>query len=147
MNDKSEQHTLNNLIQKLTVYCSKDQKPKARKIVDQLLVNGNRKVTKIALASGHYYSNIDRLMSSPKKHGKEVYTKKLSEEIKQKVIDFYYSEEISYGLLEAKYADMPFMNCILKISGHSEQKIVGSTFVSLKPDNIGTIQETPLRGC
>ena len=145
MNDKSEQHTLNNLIRKLTVYHSKGQKPKARKIVDrkivdQFLVKGNRKVTKIASASGHYFSNIYRLMSSPKKRQKEVYTKKLSEEMKQKVIDFYYSEEISYGLLEVNYVDMHFMNCtineaycsyILKISGKSERKIARSTIFVL----------------
>ena len=63
VNNKNEQHTLN----KFTVYRIKGQKPKARKIVDQLLPKGNRKVTKIASASGHYYSNIYRLMSSPKK--------------------------------------------------------------------------------
>ena len=74
--------------------------------------------------------------------------------MKEEAINIYYSDEVSYGLPEAKYAEMHFMSMTLNEAyrvylsqSTSERKMARSTFSCLKPDNVRTISETPLHGC
>ena len=149
-----EQKDFNKLIQKLCVYRAKGKKQEARKIVNILMKKSKQNVTRICSVSGQDYNRVYRLLSTPKKRRKKEYTRKLTDGMKQEAIDIYYSSEVSYGLPEAKYSEMYFMSCTIKEAYNvylskctTERKIALSTFFSLKPDNIRTINETPLRGC
>ena len=105
--------------------------------------------------SGESEHTVYRMMSSPKKWMQETYIRKLSDEMKEEALAVYHNEEVSYSLTDVKYAHLWFISitmleafnnhCVVKIEG--SRKMSFKSFCALKPDDIRTIQQTPLRGC
>ena len=95
-------------------------------------------------------------MLSPerKRRLQDEYAKKLTQEDRNEVQKIYYDEEVSYSLPDMKYADLRFMRFTLREAyqvylrkcHHLERKVAEKTFESLKPKDVRTVQETPLRG-
>ena len=91
----------------------------------------------------------------PKKCVKTEYTRKLTDCQKSQAISIYNIDEVSYCLPDIKYAGICFMSCTVEeayqrhyIPKFSNQKLMSlKSFYNLKPNNIRTIQETPLHGC
>ena len=80
------------------------------------------------------------------------YVKKLTQEDKDEVINSYHDDEVSYSLPDIKYANLRFMHFTLReayavyVRKCRHQRIVAEkTFERLKPKNVRTVQETPLR--
>ena len=81
------------------------------------------------------------------------YVKKLTQEDKDEVINIYHDDEVSYSLPDIKYANLRFMHFTLReayavyVRKCQHQRIVAEkSFEGLKPKNVRTVQETPLRG-
>ena len=95
------------------------------------------------------------MLSSPRKCIQPVYIKKLSDQIKKEVMSYFYDEEISYSLPDMKYTGLYFMHVTLlkayndhyMVKCKDERKISFKSFCHLKPSNVHTIQQIPLRGC
>ena len=80
------------------------------------------------------------------------YVKKLTQEDKEEAINIYNDDEVSYSLPDIKYANLCFMHFTLReayvvyVRKCRHQRIVAEkTFERLKPKNVRTVQETPLR--
>ena len=83
----------------------------------------------------------------------KVYTKKLTKEDKDEVVKIYYDDEVSFSLPDMKYEGLRFMHFTLREAYEvymrkcqCERTVAIKTFEWLKPKNVRTIQETPLRG-
>ena len=81
------------------------------------------------------------------------YVKKLTKEDKNELICIYNDDKVSYSLPDMKYSGLWFMHFMLQeayvvyVRKCRHKNIVAEkTFERLKPRNIRTVQETPLRG-
>ena len=108
----------------------------------------------MAKTTGDSDKSLYHLLSSPQKRMKEIYTRKLTDIIRDKVKRIYNDDEVSYSLPDVRFANYRFMSMTLKEAYQvylkkclTERKVAKSTFFSMKPKTIRTIQETPLRGC
>ena len=82
------------------------------------------------------------------------YVRKLTEQHKKVVIDMYLCDEITYSLLDIKYASLRFMAMTVKeayenhylLHSTMERKMSLASFGYLKPYNVRTVKQTPMRG-
>ena len=74
--------------------------------------------------------------------------------MRDEVKRIYSDEEVSYTLPDIRFSNYQFMNMTLKEAYQvylrkcqTDRKVADSTFSTMKPKLIHTVQETPLRGC
>ena len=111
------------------------------------------KVAEIAALTGEKIQAVYRLLSPEvKRRTQAKYVKKLTQEDKNEVIRIY-NDGVSYSLPDMKYSGLRFMHFTLReayevyVRKCQHNRIVADkTFERLKPRNIRTVQETPLRG-
>ena len=120
-----------------------------------IIKSRTKNIAAIASESGNKYSHVYRLMKSPKKRVVKEYIRNFSDFQKKEAIDIFLDEEVSYSLPDVKYSHLRFMSCTIAdaynkhylVKSTTERKMGQSTFAALKPLNVRSISETPLRGC
>ena len=151
---KTTVQDLNSKLRKIAVYRSAGKIEKAREMVN--IINLEKKdISAVALESGNNYSHVYRLMKSPRKRVQDEYKRKFCDWQKQEAINIYLDEEVSYSLPDVKYAHLRFMSCTIAEAytnhylpkSESVRKMGQSTFTSLKPLFVRSINETPIGGC
>ena len=141
-------------IRKISVLRSTKKHEKASKLSSELK-SKFPSVNQIAKVTGEKIQTVHRILSTPKKRQKKVYTKKLSNEIKEEAIQAYFDDEVSYSLPDIKYTGLHFMSLTILeayeqhylVKAKSERKMSFKAFCNLRPPSVRTIQQTPLRGC
>ena len=139
-------------VRKIAVLKSKKKHIKAMQLISEL--RSDYTVQEISRNTGHDVKYLYRLFSPQKKRTQDDYTRKLTDIMRDEVKRVYHDEEISYCLPDVRFANYRFMSMTLKEAYQlylrkcqTKRKVAESTFAALKPKNIRTIQETPLRGC
>ena len=138
-------------LRKITILKSQKKYKEAKVVATSL--RSRFKVAEIAALLGERIQSVYRLLSPEQKRRlQKEYVKKLTQEDKEEVINIYNDDEVSYSLPDIKYADLRFMHFTLReayavyVRKCQHQRIVAEkTFERLKPKNVRTIQETPLR--
>ena len=107
----------------------------------------------MATLSGSKYSDVYRLMKTPKKRevNKE-YKRRFLDEQKIKATNIYLDEEVSYCLPDRKYSKLCFMSCTIEeayknhylVKSRFKRKLGLTSFTSLKPSFVKKVQQTPL---
>ena len=151
---KTPQKDLNSALRKLAIYRSARKLDKAREMVD-IIKSRTKNIAAIASESGNKYSHVYRLMKSPKKRVVKEFIRNFSDFQKKEAIDIFLDEEVSYSLPDVKYSHLRFMSCTIAdaynkhylVKSTTERKMGQSTFAALKPLNVRSISEMPLRGC
>ena len=150
-----EKSYVDSTLRKIAVLRTKKKFDEADKMIADLK-SKHGSVSRIVAQSSEDDSVIYRLLSSPisRKKDQKLYTRKLTDEMKRDVLHTYYDEEISYYLPDRRFAGLKFMAVTVDEAYEfylrtceSKRKVGRSTFKNLKPKNMRTIQETPLRGC
>ena len=138
-------------LRKIAILRSHHKHEESRKRREQLR-SKFRLIKDIAKYSNDDPTHVYRLMSDPKRRLKEVYTRKLDNEVKAEVLAIFNRDEISYCLPDMKYAGFRFMSCTINeayvfyLRVAKGRKVAEKTFGKLKPRCIKTMQETPMRG-
>ena len=139
-------------LRKIAVLRSKKKFKKAKSVASSL--KSKFKVAEIAALTGEKIQAVYRLLSPEVKQRTQAkYVKILTQEDKNEVICIHYDDEVSYSLPDMKYSGLRFMHFTLReayavyVRKCWHNRIVADkTFEILKPRNIRTVQETPLRG-
>ena len=104
---------LNKMLQKVAVYQSTKKHKKAKTIVEEINSQESN-ISLMATLSGSKYSDVYRLMKTPKKRKvyKE-YKQRFSNEQKIEATNIYLNEEVSYCLPDRKYSKLRSMSCTI----------------------------------
>ena len=111
-------------------------------------------VKELAAITNENERTIYRLLSPPKKRTQIEYVRKLKEQHKKEVINMYLCDEITYSLPDIKYAGLRVMTMTVKeayekhylLHSTMERKMSLASFSYMKPDNVRTVKQTPMRG-
>lgn len=153
--DSVMQSNVDSTLRKIAILKTKKKYDEATKLSAKLKSEFGS-VAQVVANSSEDHMTVYRLLSSPysRKKAQHSYVRKLSDIAKRDVIAAYNDEEVSYDLPDRKYAGLKFMSCttdeayeIYVRKCQSDRKVAPSTFKSLRPDYVRTIQQTPLRGC
>ena len=104
----------NEMLRKVAVYQSTKKLKKAKNIVEEINSQESN-ISSMATLSGSKYSDVYRLIKTPKRH--EVYKEykqRFSDEQKIEATNIYLNEEVSYCLSDRKYSKLCFMFCTIK---------------------------------
>lgn len=149
------QTNVDSTLRKIAVLKTKKKYADAEKLSTKLKAEFGS-VSQVVANCSEDHASVYRLLSSPycRKKAQHSYVRKLSDNAKRDVLAAYNDEEVSYSLPDRKYAGLKFMSCttdeayeIYLRKCQSARKVARSTFKSLRPDYVRTIQQTPLRGC
>ena len=139
-------------LRKIAILRNKKKYKKAEEVAASL--KSRFRVSEIAAMCGGNVQAVKRLLSPEEdlKIQKE-YSKKLTKEDKDEVVKIYYDDEVSFSLPDMKYEGLRFMHFTLREAYEvymrkcqCERIVATKTFERLKPKNVRTVQETPLRG-
>ena len=151
-NETDVDRNIPSTLRKIAVLKSKRKHTEAKNLRVEL--KSQFTIKSLADQTGDNDKSLHRLLSSPKKRTKEFYICKLTEVVRDEVKRIFNDEELSYTLPDVRFADYCFMSMTLKEAYQvylkkcqTERKVAESTFCSMKPNNIRTVHETPLRGC
>ena len=152
---KTPLKNLNEMLRKVAVYRSTKKHKKAKNIVQEINSQESN-ISSVATLSGSKYSDVYRLMKTPKKRevNKE-YKRRFSDEQKIEATNIYLDEEVSYCLPDRKYSKLRFMSCTIEeayknhylVKSRFKRKLGLTSFTSLKPSFVKKVRQTPLRGC
>lgn len=112
-------------------------------------------LTEISKSTEIPYYKVRRMIGLPQKEkNQDKYIRKLTDDFKQKVANFYLHPSISYNLPDMRYCRRRYMRVSLKEAyeifnqgSGDERKIGFSTFAKLKPEEVLSINKTPSRQC
>lgn len=153
--NSDNKNAVDSKLRKIAVLKTKRKFSDAKQVAGDLLTEYGS-CSQIVARSSEYRSNVYRLLScsSGRNKDQDSYIRKLSDETKNEIVSTFLDAEVSYDLPDTKYVGLKFMSCTMEeayqmyLQRCSSSRVVAkSTFMKLKPDNIRTIQDTPLRGC
>ena len=145
-------------LRKIAVLRSK-RNEKATKKAGEIVANLKTRfktVSEIAREASDDKKAVYRLLSPPKKRIKDEMklSRKLTNEIKEEVEGMYNDEEISYCLPDMNLAKKRFMACTIHEAHQkyirkstTKRQVAEKTFAALRPKEVKTVQDTPLRLC
>ena len=147
-----ESRNIPSTLWKIAILRSKRKNQQAKELSEKL--KSAVSIKYIAETTGDNEKAIYHLLSSPKRRTKEVYIRKLTEVMRDKVKRIYSDEEVCYTLPDIRLLNYRFMSMTLKEAYQvylrkcqTDRKVADSTFSAMKPNMIHTVQETPLHGC
>ena len=152
---KTPLKNLNEMLRKVAEYQSTKKHKKAKNIVQEINSQESN-ISSVATLSGSKYSDVYRLMKTPKKcEVNKEYKRRFSDEQKIEATNIYLDEEVSYCLPDRKYSKLCFMSCTIEeayknhylVKSRFKRKLGLTSFTSLKPSFVKKVRQTPLRGC